>query len=70
MQTIAKRDRAHKRRRTTYSNSAAIYDGRRYLGVILPHSKDGFRAVDCNKRLVGVFASHREAAAAIMRGVR
>jgi hypothetical protein len=69
MQTIANRHRAHKRRRT-YSNSAAVYDGRRYLGVILPNDKDGFRAVDSDERLVGVFASQREAAAAIMRGVR
>jgi hypothetical protein len=70
MQTIANRHRAHKRRSIIYSDSAAVYDGRRYLGVILPHDKDGFRAIDSDERLVGVFASQREAAAAIMRGVR
>jgi hypothetical protein len=70
MQRIANRDRAYKRRRTTYSNSAAVYDGRRYLGVILPHDKDAFRAIDFEDRVVGDFASQREAAAAIMRGVR
>jgi hypothetical protein len=69
MQRIANRDRANKRRQA-FRGSAAVYDGRRYLGAILPHDKDSFSAVDCNKRLVGVFASQREAAAAIMRGVR
>jgi hypothetical protein len=70
LQTIANRDRANKRRRITYSNSAAVYDGRRYLGLILPHGKAAFRAIDCDERLLGDFASKREAAVAIMRGVR
>jgi hypothetical protein len=70
MQSIANRDRAYKRRRTRYSNSAAVYDGRHYLGLILPIGKGAFRAIDCDERVVGDFASQREAAAAIMRGVR
>ena len=44
-------------------------DGRP-LGASLPHGKGIFRAIDCDGRLVGVFASQREAAAAIMRDVR
>jgi hypothetical protein len=68
MQTIANRDRAYKRRRT-YSDGAAVYDGRRYLGVILPDGKDAFRAIDCDERLVGICASQRDADA-IIRGVR
>jgi hypothetical protein len=70
MQTIANRHHARKRRCTSDSESAAVYDGRRYLGVVLSQGKNAFRAVDCDKRLVGIFASQREAAAAIMRGVR
>jgi hypothetical protein len=70
MQTIANRHCAHKRRRTTCSDSVAVYDGRRYLGIILPHGNDAFRAIDFEDRVVGDFASQREAAAAIMRGVR
>ena len=70
MQTITNRHRAHKQRRVTYSESTAVYDGRRYLGVILPDGKDAFRAIDCDERLIGVFASEREATDAIMRGVR
>ena len=60
MQTIANRDRANKRRRTTYSDSTAVYAGRRCLGAILLHGKDGFRAIDSDN-LVGIFASQREA---------
>ena len=56
MQTIANRARAYKRRRTTCSDSTAVYDGRRYLGVILPDGKDAFRAIDSDKRLVGIFS--------------
>jgi hypothetical protein len=70
MQTIANRGRAYKRRRTTYSNSVAVYDGQRYLGIILPHGNDAFRAIDFEDCVVGDFASQREAATAIMRGVR
>jgi hypothetical protein len=70
METIPNRHHARKRRRATYSDSTAVYDGRRYLGVILPHGEDAFRAIDCDERLVGVFATQREAATAIMRGVR
>jgi hypothetical protein len=70
MKTITKRHRPHKGRGTNCSDTAAVYDGRRYLGLILPHGKDVFRAIDFEDRRVGDFASQREAAAAIMRGVR
>jgi hypothetical protein len=69
MQTIANRRCGHNRRRATYS-SVAVYDGRRYLGIILPHGNDAFRAIDFEDCVVGDFASQREAATAIMRGVR
>jgi hypothetical protein len=70
MQRITNRHCAYKRRRVTYSDNVAVYDGQRYLGIILPHGKDGFRAIDFEDRVVGDFASQREAAGAIMRGVR
>jgi|RhiMetdeSRZDD1v2_1073273.scaffolds.fasta_scaffold32427_4 hypothetical protein len=70
MKTITNRHRPHKRRCTTYSDSVAVYDGRRYLGIILPYGNDAFRAIDFEDRVVGDFASQREAAIAIMRGVR
>ena len=50
-------------------NPAAIYVGRRFLGVVLPHGKTAFRAINCDERLIGVFTSRHEAAIAIMRGV-
>jgi hypothetical protein len=48
---------------------AAVYDGRRFLGIILPHGATAFRAIDSDERLIGVFTDRREAAIAIMRDV-
>ena len=60
---------SRRRARPHPTDNAAIYDGRHYLGIVLPHGNTAWRAVDVDDRLIGVFTDRREAAIAIMRGV-
>jgi hypothetical protein len=60
---------SRRQRRDINRVPAAVYDGRRFLGIVLPHGATAFRAVDCDERLVGIYPSRHEAAIAIMRRV-
>jgi hypothetical protein len=46
----------------------SAYDGQRCIGFVCSRGKLGFEAFDSEKRSLGVYATQREAAAAIMRG--
>jgi hypothetical protein len=46
----------------------SAYDGQRCIGFAFSLGKLGFEAFDTEERSLGVYATQREAAAAIMRG--
>ena len=46
----------------------SAYDGQRCIGFVCSRGKLGFEAFDSEERSLGVYATQREAAAAIMRG--
>jgi hypothetical protein len=46
---------------------AYVYDGQDCLGFILGRGKLGFEALDRDEHSIGLFATQREAAAAIMQ---
>jgi hypothetical protein len=46
----------------------SAYDGQRCIGFVCSRGKLGFEAFDSRERSLGVYATRREAAAAIMRG--
>jgi len=54
--------------RVAISPLAYIYDGRACLGFVLSRGRTGFEAFDIEERSLGIYATQREAAAAIMRG--
>jgi hypothetical protein len=66
MKQILKRAYARKHPSRSTDNAAAVYDGRRYLGLVEPHGKTAFRAIDCNDRVIGIFSTRHAAALAIM----
>jgi hypothetical protein len=43
----------------------SVYDGRTCIGWIMSRGKAGFEAFDADQRSLGVFATQREAAAAL-----
>ena len=45
----------------------SVYDGQQCCGFILSRGSKGFEAFDADQTSVGVFATQREAAGAIMR---
>jgi hypothetical protein len=45
----------------------SIYDGQLCVGFVFARGKQGFEAFDTDQHSLGTFASHREAATAIMR---
>ena len=47
--------------------SAAVYDGRACLGLILARGKFGFEAFDAEERSLGMFPTQREAMAAFSK---
>ena len=56
---------------TTAARSSLLlsaYDGQRCIGFVCSRGKLGFEAFDSEERSLGVYATQREAAAAIMRG--
>jgi hypothetical protein len=44
----------------------SVFDGRELAGFILTRGKSGFEALDCNEKSLGLFASQKEAAIAVM----
>jgi hypothetical protein len=46
----------------------SAYEGQRCIGFVCSRGKLGFEAFDTEERSLGVYATQREAAAAIMRG--
>jgi hypothetical protein len=48
--------------------SLAAYEGQRCIGFVCSRGKLGFEAFDSEERSLGIYATQREAAAAIMRG--
>jgi hypothetical protein len=48
----------------------SAYDGQRCIGFVCSRGKLGFEAFDSKERSLGVYATQREAAVAIMRGSR
>jgi len=56
---------------TTTARSSPLlsaYEGRRCIGFVCSRGKLGFEAFDTEARSLGVYATQRKAAAAIMRG--
>jgi hypothetical protein len=56
---------------TTAARSSPLlsaYDGQRCIGFVCSRGKLGFEAFDTEERSLGMYATQREAAAAIMRG--
>jgi hypothetical protein len=56
---------------TTAARSSPLlsaYDGQRCIGFVCSRGKLGFEAFDTEERSLGIYATQREAAAAIMRG--
>ena len=53
--------------RVAISPLAYVYDGREAVGHVLARGRAGFEAFDIEERSLGVYATQREAAAAIMR---
>jgi hypothetical protein len=49
-----------------FSPLSYVYDGRDCLGFILARGKLGFEAIDRDEKSIGLFASQRAAALAIM----
>jgi hypothetical protein len=46
----------------------SAYDGQHCIGFVCSRGKLGFEAFDTEERSLGIYATQREAAAAIMRG--
>jgi hypothetical protein len=44
----------------------SVYDGQRCIGHVLARGKTGFEAFDAEERAIGIYATQREAANAIM----
>jgi hypothetical protein len=44
----------------------SVFDGRELVGFILARGKSGFEALDHNEKSLGLFASQKEAATAVM----
>jgi hypothetical protein len=56
---------------TTAAQSSPLlsaYDGQRCIGFVCSRGKLGFESFDTEERSLGMYATQREAAAAIMRG--
>jgi hypothetical protein len=57
---------------TTAARSSPLlsaYDGQRCIGFVCSRGKLGFEAFDTEERSLGIYATQREASAAIMRGL-
>ena len=54
--------------KTRSSPLLSVYEGQRCIGFVSSRGKVGFEALDTEERSLGVYATPREAAAAIMRG--
>jgi len=48
------------------SPMVSIYDGQRCVGFVYARGKQGFEAIDCDQRSLGMFATQREAVTAVM----